>query len=316
VSQQVVISGSAGSVEIHTPLSSNAVVRPGVKIFVILPLTSSAVGSVVVIDYFDTSQDILDISRYLKIFSMEDLSYSDNPSTIYFPDHRMVVLRNVNAFSLLTDKNFFFARPVEGTAQSFWQDRTVYILFGLSVVVLGLLWMFFHWDNLDEEKEKKLDVGNKGRNFTDSWNSSDEEENHSNHHLEVIENPNNSNNEQSQENQQTLPGDRTMIHLEAGLLQQQETTNTIRNASSDGNPSVSSSEESSSHSSQSSSSFSDLEQEDFEFQQIDDHDSEQHQQRSDNKDDDDGEDEEDDANEEELWNDIYDEFADLDGIRS
>ncbi len=128
----------------------------GRKIYVIYPKDPLQPVNRIIVEDFDKTSDVLDLSHISQIASKADLTYLTNPLTLFLPDNQKIVLSSYDTMNDLTDENFVFRSSVTSSSSSSSVSvNDVYVIIPLfgSMIVL-LMWMSNFSDDENKEIEK------------------------------------------------------------------------------------------------------------------------------------------------------------------
>ena len=119
-----------------------------VSIYVIYPNYQNTI----IIESFSPASDLLDISLYPEITTMEDISYATNPYTLLISANQFVVLMNLKPTDL-SDRNLLLHRKKSSGNSSFLSSEYMQ-----WVLILGVVWvvgMIFYAVHVIEQKYSK-----------------------------------------------------------------------------------------------------------------------------------------------------------------
>jgi hypothetical protein len=109
-----------------------------VKLYVVIPMNNE-----IIVNYFNSLVDVIDLTRFPTILSMNDLSYSSNPITIFLPlstkasvaKQQSITLVNIDDLTTLSPHNFIFASRF-GEKTAFAEAQ---IILALGLIVAGCI---------------------------------------------------------------------------------------------------------------------------------------------------------------------------------
>lgn len=135
----------------------------GKKVYVIYPKDPIQPVNRIILQDFDKTSDIIDLSLLFHVSSKTQLSYLTNPLTFFLPDNQKIILSSHTTMDL-SDSNFIFAQGDEGNEScstlSFTSFVDVSFLAPIIVLVVcvGGLFTALHKeeDKVEDIKEGKL----------------------------------------------------------------------------------------------------------------------------------------------------------------
>jgi hypothetical protein len=148
------------------PPPSNYSSKPVIKIISFQPMNDQ----IVIIDGFQTSSDIIDLSNFPTIQSIDDISYITNPLKILLPamtetksdetrrsyPQQTITLTDFISLHLLAERNFLFRPPIRGI-QTLNRSFQLLLSFGILITITALVAFFkcVTEDVIEEKKEEE-----------------------------------------------------------------------------------------------------------------------------------------------------------------
>ncbi len=121
--------------------------------YVVYPKDTLQPVNRIILEDFDKTSDVLDLSHISQIASKADLTYLTNPLTLFLPDNQKIVLSNCQTMNDLTDENFVF-QSAKSSSSSEFSMKDLYVIIPLFGSILILLIILF--PSLFITKRRKL----------------------------------------------------------------------------------------------------------------------------------------------------------------
>ncbi len=132
----------------------------GKKVYVIYPKDPTQPVNRIILQDFDKTADIIDLSLLFHVSSKTQLSYLANPLTFFLPDNQKIILSSHTTMDL-SDSNFIFAQDDDSSSSSsssFSSFFDVSVLVPIIILVVCVCALFITLWKKDKKEERLNEV--------------------------------------------------------------------------------------------------------------------------------------------------------------